>query len=307
LFTTQSKAKVNHKKGKLMMPIYTVRQQTVAIVQRFGKHQSVGEAGLNFMIPFVDSVVARLDLRIQELTVRCETKTKDNVFVQMTVAVQYQVQNPYDAFYKLANPRAQIESYVYDVVRAKVPGLTLDSAFEAKDVIAQAVKVQLADIMDDFGYLIVQALVIDIDPDSAVKESMNRINAAERLKMAAEMEAEADKIRQVKAAEADAEAKHLQGIGIAKQRMAIADGLSESAELVSGNMTSMSTETVMALLLMTQYFDTLQTMADHSGTRTIFMPHSPAGMDDIYQQVKNAVMVGEGLQAGGAIVQDTDS
>lgn len=283
--------------------IFTVRQQTVAIVQRFGKHQAIGEAGLNFKLPFADAVVARLDLRIQELTVRCETKTKDNVFVQMTIAVQYQVQNPYDAFYKLANPKSQIESYVYDVVRARLPLLTLDRAFEAKNEVADAVKSQLADIMDDFGYLIIKALVVDIDPDAAVKESMNRINAAERLKEAAELEAEADKIRQVKAAEADAEAKHLQGIGIAKQRMAIADGLSESAELVRGNMDTMSAETVMALLLMTQYFDTLQTMSASSGTRTIFMPHSPSGMDDIYKQVQQAVLVGEGLQAGGADVQ----
>ena len=188
------------------MFFFTVQQQTVAIVQRFGKHQAIANAGLNFKVPMIDAVVARLDLRIQELTVRCETKTKDNVFVQMTVAVQYQIQNPYDAFYKLANPRGQIESYVYDVVRARVPSLLLDQAFEAKDDVARAVKDQLADIMDDFGYLIVKALVVDIDPDAAVKESMNRINAAERLKSAAELEAEADKIRQVKAAEADAAA-----------------------------------------------------------------------------------------------------
>ena len=278
---------------------FTVQQQTVAIVQRFGRHNAIAHAGLNFMMPIIDSVVARLDLRIQELIVRCETKTRDNVFVQMTVAVQYQIQNAYDAFYKLSNPRGQIESYVYDVVRARVPNLTLDQAFEAKDDVAQAVKVQLADIMDDFGYLIIKALVTDIDPDTQVKESMNRINAAERLKVAAEMEAEAAKIRHVKAAEAEAESKHLQGIGIAKQRKAIADGLSESAELVRENLGTMSAETIMSLLLMTQYFDTLQTMADRSGTRTIFMPHSPSGMGDIYQQVQQSVMVGEGLQATG--------
>jgi regulator of protease activity HflC (stomatin/prohibitin superfamily) len=276
----------------MCIAFYTVQQQSIAIIQRFGKHQAVADAGLHFMIPMVDKVVARLDLRIQELQVRAETKTKDNVFVQMSVAVQYQVQNPYDAFYKLSNPRGQIESYVYDVVRAKVPLLTLDQAFEAKDEIAVAVKQQLADIMDDFGYLIIKTLVIDIDPDGAVKASMNRINAAERLKEAAELEADAEKIRLVKAAEADAESKHLQGIGIAKQRKAIADGLAESAELVQGNVDGMSTETVMALLLMTQYFDTLQTMADKSDTRTIFLPHSPGGMKDIYGQVLQAIVVG---------------
>ena len=170
-----------------MIPVYTVPQQTVAIVQRFGKHLKISGAGLHFLMPLADTLIARLDLRIQELHVRAETKTKDNVFVQMSIAVQYQVQNPYDAFYKLSNPAGQIESYVYDVVRAKVPLLTLDQAFEAKDDIAVAVKEQLAEIMDDFGYLIIKALVVDIDPDAAVKASMNRINAAERLKEAAEV------------------------------------------------------------------------------------------------------------------------
>lgn len=282
------------------MFFYTVQQQTCAIVQRFGKHQSINGAGLHFLIPVMDSVVARLDLRIQELVVRVETKTKDNVFVHMKVAVQFMVQNPHDAYYKLANPAGQIESYVFDTVRAKVPLLTLDRCFEAKDEIADAVRTQLADIMDDFGYQIVKALVTDIDPDREVKESMNRINAAERLKHAAELEADADKIRQVKAAEGDAEAKHLQGKGIAMQRKAIADGLAESAELVQGNLDNMSNEAVMALLLLTQYFDTLQSMAEASDTRTIFLPHSPSGMNEIYKQVQNAVMVGEGLEASGA-------
>ena len=271
---------------------FTVKQQQVAIVQQFGKHSRVAGAGIHFLIPFVETVAKRLPLRIQELQVRAETKTKDNVFVHMSVAVQYQIQNPYDAYYKLSDPKSQIESYVFDVVRAKVPLLKLDEAFEAKDEIAVAVKQQLADIMDDFGYLIIKTLVVDIDPDAQVKQSMNRINAAERLKEAAELEAEADKIRLVKAAEADAESKHLQGIGIAKQRKAIADGLAESAELVQGNVDGMSTETVMALLLMTQYFDTLQSMADKSDTRTLFLPHSPGGMKDIYEQVMQAVVVG---------------
>ena len=277
---------------------FTVQQQTVAILQRFGKHHRVAEAGLQTLNPFCDRVVARLDLRIQELNVRVETKTKDNVFVNLRISVQYHIQNAFDAYYKLSNPKGQIESYVFDVVRAKLPMLTLDQAFEAKDEVANAVKTQLADIMDDFGYAIVKALDTDIDPDSAVKESMNRINAAERLKEAAELEAEADKIRQVKAAEADAESKHLQGIGIAKQRKAIADGLSESAGVVQDNIDGMSAETVMALLLLTQYFDTLQSMADKSSTQTIFLPHAPGGMADIYQQVQQAVMVGSKVQAG---------
>ena len=279
------------------MFFFTVQQQTVAIVQRFGKHKMVAHAGLNFKTPLIDSVVARLDLRIQELPVRVETKTKDNVFVQMTIAVQYNIMNPEDAFYKLSNPTGQIESYVFDVVRATVPQMTLDQTFDAKSEIADEVKTELADIMDDFGYHIVKALVTDIDPDADVKDSMNRINAAERLKVAAEMEAEADKIRLVKAAEADAESKHLQGLGIAKQRKAIADGLAESATLVQDNIASISAESVMSLLLLTQYFDTLQSMSQNSGTRTIFLPHSPGGMANIYDQVQEAIIVGNNSQS----------
>jgi regulator of protease activity HflC (stomatin/prohibitin superfamily) len=272
----------------------------VAIVQRFGKHNKIATAGLNFLIPIADSVVARLDLRIRQLTVRVETKTKDNVFVHMTVVVQFQIQDPYLAYYKLADPESQIESFVFDVVRGRVPLMTLDNAFEAKSEIADSVRDQLADTMNDFGYLIVKALVTDIDPDSEVKESMNRINAAERLKVAAALEADADKIRLVKAAEADAEAKHLQGKGIALQRKAIADGLAESAELVQGSMESMSQDTVMAILMLTQYFDTLQTMSESAGTRTIFLPHSPAGMQDIFGQVRNAVMMANQVGTTGA-------
>jgi regulator of protease activity HflC (stomatin/prohibitin superfamily) len=269
---------------------FTVRQQTVAIVQRFGKHAFVGHPGLNFKLPMIDSVVARLNLRIQEMQVRVETKTLDNVFVNMTIAVQYQISQPQDAFYKLDHPTQQIESYVFDVVRAKVPQLRLDKVFEAKDDVANAVLEQLSDEMDDFGYRIIKALVTDIDPAPQVKDSMNRINAAERLKVAAEMEAEAAKIRVVKSAEAEAESKHLQGIGIAKQRKAIADGLSQSAEAISHGMGGASGESVMALLMLTQYFDTLNSMANKSETQTIFMPHSPGGVADLFQQVSSAIM-----------------
>lgn len=277
----------------LWMSVFTVSQQTVAVVQRFGKHAGMANAGLNFKIPFIDNIVDRVDLRIQEMVVNVETKTQDNVFVRMSVAVQYEVRNPYDAYYKLTSPRGQIESYVFDAVRAKVPLMKLDKVFEAKDDIADTVKEQLTETMDDFGYNIIKALVTDIDPDQQVKDSMNRINAAERLKVAAEMEADADKIRKVKAAEAEAESKHLQGLGIARQRKAIADGLSESAELVREHMDDVNAEGIMALLLMTQYFDTLQSMAETSNTRTIFLPHSPAGMSDIQEQLRQAVMIGK--------------
>jgi len=272
--------------------LFTVEQERVAIVQRFGKHQQVATAGLNVKIPMIDKVVTTVDLRVQEMIVHVETKTLDNVFVRLAVAVQYQVRDPYNAFYKLSRPQQQIESFVFDVVRARVPSLELDHLFAAKDDVADAVRDQLAGIMAHFGYNIVRTLVTDIDPDAEVKASMNRINAAERLKLAAEREAEAAKIHRVKAAEAEAESKHLQGLGIARQRKAIADGLSESAELVQDHLEGVSAETVMSLLLLTQYFDTLQNMAEQSGTRTIFLPHTPAGMSQIYEQVQQAIMVG---------------
>jgi regulator of protease activity HflC (stomatin/prohibitin superfamily) len=252
----------------------------------------MAKPGLNFKIPFTDRVVHRINMRIQEIQVQVETKTEDNVFVRLAVAVQYQVHDPYNAFYKLSNPRGQITSYVFDAVRAKVPLMKLDLVFEAKDEIADTVREQLAGTMDDFGYTIIKALVVDIDPDQEVKDSMNRINAAERLKVAAKMEAEADKIRKVTAAEAEAESKHLQGIGVARQRKAIADGLSESAGLVKEHMDGVTSESVMALLLMTQYFDTLQAMSEQSGTRTIFLPHSPGGMSSLQEQIQQAMMIG---------------
>ena len=275
-----------------MIPFFSVQQQTVAVVQRFGKHVGMAEPGLNFKVPFIDRVVHRINMRIQEIQVQVETKTEDNVFVRLAVAVQFQVHDPYNAFYKLSNPRGQITSYVFDAVRAKVPLMKLDLVFEAKDEIADTVREQLAGTMGDFGYTIIKALVVDIDPDQEVKDSMNRINAAERLKVAAAMEADADKIRKVKAAEAEAESKHLQGLGIARQRKAIADGLSESAELVKEHMDGVTSESVMALLLMTQYFDTLQAMSEQSGTRTIFLPHSPGGMSSLQEQIQHAMMIG---------------
>jgi regulator of protease activity HflC (stomatin/prohibitin superfamily) len=278
--------------GLILLPgsVFTVQQQSVAIVQRFGKHASVGTAGLNFKLPLIDKVTARLNLKIQEMQVKVETKTLDNVFVHITVAVQYQVSNPYDAYYRLDNPTAQIESYVFDVVRARVPQLKLDQVFEAKDDVADAVLENLADVMDEFGYRIVRTLVTDIDPAAAVKESMNRINAAERMRVASELDAEAAKIRVVKAAEAEAESKHLQGIGIARQRKAIADGLAESASAISHSISGASGESVMSLLMLTQYFDTLQSMSSRSATQTIFMPHSPGGMADLSQQISNAIL-----------------
>lgn len=276
----------------VLFGLFTVRQQTAAIVERFGRFKRIAGAGLNFKIPLIDRVAGRISLRVRQLDVRVETKTKDNVFVIVIVSVQYFVlpDKIVDAFYKLQNTDAQITSYVYDVVRARVPGITLDNVFETKDDIAQAVKEELEQIMDDFGYGIVKALVTDIDPDAKVKESMNQINAAQRLRVAAVEEAEADKIRVVKSAEAEAESKALQGKGIADQRTAIVNGLKESVTEFQNDVQGTSAQDVMNLVLMTQYFDTLKDVGLSSNSNTIMIPHSPSGMNDISDQLRSAMI-----------------
>ncbi len=276
----------------ILSGIYIVRQQTAAVVERFGRLNKVSSSGLNIKIPVVDRIAGRVNLRVRQLDVSVETKTKDNVFVFVMVSVQYFVipDKVADAFYKLQNAEAQITSYVYDAVRARVPTINLDDVFETKDDIAQAVKMELEEIMSEFGYGIVKALVTDINPDAKVKESMNHINAAQRLKLAAVEEAEAQKIRVVKAAEAEAESKALQGKGIADQRSAIVNGLQESVSKFQDNVAGTSAQDVMNLVLMTQYFDTLKEVGGNSGSNTILLPHSPAGMQDISEQLRNAMI-----------------
>ena len=272
--------------------LYIVRQQTVVIIERLGRFSRVASAGLHWRIPLLDRIVARPNLRIQQLDVRVETKTKDNVFVFVVVSVQHYIipEKVKEAFYRLQNPDAQITSYVYDTVRARVPKIILDSVFETKDDIAQAVNSELTEIMDDFGYGLVKTLVTDIDPDPNVKASMNQINAAQRLRLAAVEEAEADKIRVVKSAEAEAESKALQGKGIADQRLAIVNGLRESVTQFQENVDGTSAHDVMNLVLVTQYFDTLKDVGAQTGSSTILLPHSPAGMTDISQQMREAMI-----------------
>lgn len=273
---------------------FVVRQQTSAIVERFGKFNRIASAGLNIKIPIVDRISGRVSLRIQQLDVRVETKTKDNVFVFVVVSVQYYVLpgKVVDAFYRLQNPQSQITSFVFDTVRARVPSIILDDLFEKKDDIAQAVKTELDAVMDDFGYGIIKALVTDIDPDAKVKVSMNEINAAQRLREAAVQQAEADKIRVVKAAEGEAESKALQGQGIANQRRAIIEGLKESVDNFSSSVNGAKTEDVMNLVLMTQYFDTIKDIGLAGKSNTILIPHSPGGMGDITEQMRNAIITG---------------
>jgi regulator of protease activity HflC (stomatin/prohibitin superfamily) len=271
---------------------FTVEQRTTVIVQRLGKFLREAGPGLHVKIPFIDKVVGRINLRVQQLDVRIETKTADNVFVQMVVAVQYYVlpEKVYDAFYKLDDANRQITSFVFDVVRARVPTIGLDDLFEKKDEIADIVKSELAMVMEGFGYGILKALVTDIEPDARVKESMNEINAAQRLRVAATEKGEADRILKVKAAEGDAQSKALQGRGIADQRQAIVAGLRDSVDEFRKSVPGTTARDVMNLVLMTQYFDMLKEIGASSRTNAILIPHSPGNLATLSEQMRNAMI-----------------
>ena len=240
----------------LYFGLFVVNQQTTAIVERFGKFTSIRQSGLQFKIPLVDKISGRVSLKIQQLDVIVETKTKDDVFVQLKISVQFQIlrEKVYDAFYKLQNPHDQITAYIFDTVRAEVPKMKLDDVFEKKDDIAQAIQRELKESMLAYGYDIVKALVTDIDPDAQVKEAMNRINAAEREKLAAQFEGDAQRILIVERAKAEAESKRLQGMGIADQRREIARGLEESVDVL--NKAGINSQEASALIVITQHYDT---------------------------------------------------
>ncbi|MDO6595843.1 SPFH domain-containing protein [Oceanihabitans sp. 2_MG-2023] len=259
----------------LISSIFTVKQQTAAIIERFGRFQSIRQSGLQFKIPIIDKIAGRLSLKIQQLDVIIETKTKDDVFVRLKVSVQYKVikLKVEDAFYKLDYPHEQITSYVFDVVRAEVPKMILDDVFLKKDDIAIAVKSELNEAMLDYGYDIIKTLVTDIDPDAQVKEAMNRINAADREKTAAQYEGDAQRILIVEKAKAEAESKRLQGQGIADQRREIARGLEESVEVL--NKVGINSQEASALIVVTQHYDTLQAIGGETNSNLILLPNSP--------------------------------
>lgn len=259
----------------LFASFFTVKQATAAIVERLGKFHVVRQSGLHLKIPFIDQVAQRMNLRIQQLDVIIDTKTLDNVFIRMKVSVQYQVifSQVADSFYRLENPENQITSYVFDVVRAEVPKLKLDDVFVRKDDVAIAVKSELQEAMQSYGYDIIKALVTDIDPDEQVKHAMNRINAAEREKTAAEYESEAQKIRIVAVAKAEAESKKLQGLGIADQRREIAAGLVESVKML--NEANINAQEASALIVVTQHYDTLQAIGSSNKSSLVLLPNSP--------------------------------
>ncbi|VHL85676.1 hypersensitive- induced response protein-like protein [Streptococcus pyogenes] len=271
--------------------LYVVRQQSVAIVELFGRSKKTATSGIHIRLPFgIDKIAARVQLRLLQSEIIVETKTKDNVFVTLNVATQYRVneQNVTDAYYKLMKPESQIKSYIEDALRSSVPKLTLDELFEKKDEIALEVQHQVAEEMSTYGYIIVKTLITKVEPDAEVKQSMNEINAAQRKRVAAQELANADKIKIVTAAEAEAEKDRLHGVGIAQQRKAIVDGLAESIQELKEANISLNEEQIMSILLTNQYLDTLNTFAA-KGNQTLFLPNTPSGVEDIRTQVLSAL------------------
>lgn len=274
----------------IFLGLFMVKQQTAYIIERFGKYSSIRSAGLQFKIPFIDRIAARLSLRIQQLDVVVETKTKDDVFVHLKISVQYQIlrDKVYDAFYRLQNPHEQLTAYIFDLVRAEIPKMILDDVFEKKDDIAFAVKRDLKEAMLDYGYDIVKALVTDIDPDSSVKEAMNRINAAEREKVAAQHEGDAQRILIVERAKAEAESKRLQGKGIADQRREIAKGLEESVDTL--NKAGINPQEASALIVITQHYDTLQSIGADSSSNLILLPNNPTAASNMLNDMTASLL-----------------
>src|SRR5690554_2627313 len=288
----------------LLNGLFIVKQQSAAVVERLGKFVKIAGPGINFKIPVIDKIAGRVNLKVQQLDVLVETKTKDDVFVRLKISVQFRVgrEKIYDAFYQLEDPHGQITSYVFDVVRAEVPKMRLDDVFERKDDIANAVSEELNDAMLSYGYRFIKTLVTDIDPDDKVKVAMNRINASERAKVVAEYEAEAERIRIVAKARAEAESKRLQGQGIADQRREIARGLEESVDIL--NKIGINSQEASALIVVTQHYDTLQSIGEATNSNLILLPNSPqAGSDMLNNMIASFVasnQIGEQMKKQNA-------
>jgi len=280
----------------ILLGVFTVKQQNAALIERFGKFHSVRNSGFQLRIPVVDKIAGRISLRIQQLDVNVETKTKDDVFVKIKVSVQYLVLKDkiYDAFYRLQNANDQITSYVFDTVRAEVPKLKLDDVFEKKDDIAIAIKRELEQAMNEYGYGIIKALVTDIDPAEEVKIAMNRINAAERQRTAAEFEGEAERIRIVAKATAEAESKRLQGQGIADQRREIARGLEDSVNVL--NKVGINSQEASALIVVTQHYDTLQSVSEKSRSSLILLPNNPSAASNMLTELTTSFIAANKLK-----------
>jgi len=278
--------------------LFTVDTAEVAIVTRFGKFLRLAQPGLNFKVPFIDGIADTVSTKVEQIDIKMETKTKDNVFVSIPISIQTRINDAQKAFYELSDPKQQIKAYVEPVILNHVPGMDLDEVFRSTATIVAAVKTELEKDLGSYGYTIVNVLVTDIIPDAKVKSAMNDINAAQREQVAAQARAEANKILLVKNAEGEAEAKEWQGKGIANERKAIAEGLKNSIEQVKDALgDNVSSEDVLSILMLTQYFDTLKAIGQTQGTNTLFLNHSPGSMTDLFQQIQSAVATGKKADA----------
>lgn len=282
---------------------FIVKQQQAVIIERFGKFVRIALPGLHFKLPLIEKKAGRLNLKIQQLNVHVETKTQDNVFVKIVVVVQYRVKPDaiFDAFYKLESQTEQIQAFVFDVIRAKVPSIPLDDVFSKKDDIAHEVKAELYETMSGFGFEIFKALVTDIQPNANVREAMNEINTAQRLRIAAQEKGEAEKILRVKQAEAESEANILHGKGISGQRQAIIEGLSHSLEDMQRQMPNLNSDKVMDMIVLIQYFDMLRELGSSSNVNTVFIPHSPSNVSDVAQQIRETVFSVQSMTGASAL------
>jgi regulator of protease activity HflC (stomatin/prohibitin superfamily) len=293
--------------GVIFGSFFTVETAQVAIVQRLGKFARVAGPGLNWKTPYLEVVVQRLSLRVQQFDVQVETKTQDNVFVQIPVSIQYKIipDAVQDAYYKLSDPVKQIESMVYNVVLGHVPKMKLDDTFLNQADIAGDLRDSLDASMKEYGYSIVKVLISDIVPDQKVKAAMNDINAAQREREATVSRAETNKLLAVKQAEAEAESKRLQGEGIANQRKAIISGLKDSVEDFAKTVPGSTPQDVMQLVLMTQYFDTLKDIAANDHSNTLLIPHSPSTLTDLFGQLRNAIVTGSEMSKHAPVIPPT--
>ena len=289
----------------LLTGFFVVKQQTTAIIERFGKFSSIRQSGLNFKIPIIDRVAGRVSLRIQQLDVIGETKTSDDVFVQIKISVQFQIlkEKVEDAFYKLQNPHEQITAFIFDTVRAEVPKMRLDDVFVKKDDIALAIQRELKEAMLNYGYDIVKALVTDIDPDNQVKEAMNRINASEREKVAAQFEGDAQRILIVERAKAEAESKRLQGKGIADQRREISRGLSDSVEVL--DKAGINSQEASALIVITQHYDTLQSIGSDTNSNLILLPNNPNAASSMLNDMVTSLVAANKIKESGDLLKES--
>jgi regulator of protease activity HflC (stomatin/prohibitin superfamily) len=280
-----------------------VDQANIGVVERWGRFERLAQPGLHIFNPLAGECLAGvLSTRVRSLEVRIETKTKDNVFVQLICSIQYRVVkiNADDAYYELQNPQEQIQAYVFDVVRALVPKMILDELFEQKGEVAKSVSEELEKVMSAYGYSIEHFLMVDIIPDPSVRKAMNEINAAQRLQLASVYKGEAEKILLVKKAEAEAEAKYLGGVGVAKQRQAITDGMRENILSFSDKVEGTSAKEIMDLIMITQYFDTIKDLGNNSKNTTVFIPHGPGHVRDISDQIRNGMMEASSTQLDNA-------